>query len=156
MRILSALITTTWSPETRYGVKLGLSLPISMRATFVASRPRTTFVASTTNQFAPTFSACASSPLATYVLIATVTPFPVETNVNLNGRTHSCQRGSQPAFEEKIYFGLIVAMGVGVVFHAVARGRRKDTGGAGDGATILPAAAKCVVILRTGLSIVPG
>src|SRR5271168_4489989 len=97
MRILSALMTTTWSPESRYGVKLGLSLPISMRATFVASRPSTTFVASTTNQFAPSFSASASAPLATYVLIATVTPFPVETNVNLKVPSPSCQRTSAPA-----------------------------------------------------------
>src|SRR4029077_12771114 len=79
MRTLSALITTTWSPESRYGVKVGLSLPISMRATLVARRPSTTPVASTTNQFAPTFSASASSPLATYVLIALSHTFPVET-----------------------------------------------------------------------------
>src|SRR5882724_10770512 len=92
MRTLSALITTTWSPESRYGVKLGLSLPISTRATLVARRPNTTFVASTTNQFLPTFNASASAPLATYVLIATVTPFPVETNTHSKDRLHKSQR----------------------------------------------------------------
>src|SRR5882762_7522723 len=80
MRTLSALITTTWSPESRYGVKLGLSLPINIRATLVASRPSTWSVASTTNQFAPSFSASASAPLATYV--------------NLKVRTRLCQRTS--------------------------------------------------------------
>ena len=63
----------------------GLSLPISRRATFVAKRPKTWSVASTTNHSAPTLSASASSPLATYVLIATVTPFPVETNCKFRG-----------------------------------------------------------------------
>src|SRR5256885_14955437 len=92
MRILSALITTTWSPESRYGVKLGLSLPIKTRATFVARRPKTWLVASTTNQFLPTFSASASSPLATYVLIATVTPFPVETNIHSKEHFYKSQR----------------------------------------------------------------
>src|SRR5258708_16154525 len=91
MRTLSALITTTWSPESKYGVKLGLSLPISIRSTFVASRPSTWSVASTTNQLAPTFSASASSPFATYVLIAPSHTFPLETNFNLRVRFPPCQ-----------------------------------------------------------------
>src|SRR6266436_7344049 len=91
MRTLSALITTTWSPESKYGVKLGLSLPISIRATFVASRPSTWSVASTTNQLAPTFSASASSPFATYVLIPPSHTFPLETNFNVRVRFPPCQ-----------------------------------------------------------------
>src|SRR6266436_1973623 len=46
-----------------------------MRATFVASRPSTWSVA-------PTFSASASSPFATYVRIAPSHTFPLETNFN--------------------------------------------------------------------------
>src|SRR5438094_4980632 len=101
MRTLSALITTTWSPESRYGVKLGLSLPIRMRATLVARRPKTWLVASTTNQFAPTFSASASSPFATYVLIAISHTFhvrshsdrlPAKTNTNCREWAHKSQR----------------------------------------------------------------
>src|SRR6516164_11045258 len=76
MRILSALITITWSPESRYGVNDGLSLPINMRATLVARRPSTLSVASTTNHAAPTLSASASSPLATYVLMEPNLSFP--------------------------------------------------------------------------------
>src|SRR5450755_812625 len=85
-------MTTTWSPESRYGVKLGLSLPIRIRATWVARRPKTMSVASITNQLAPTLRASASLPLATYVLIETVTPFPVETNLNLRVCAGYCQR----------------------------------------------------------------
>src|SRR5450432_2452900 len=66
-----------------------------MRATLVASRPRTISVASITNQLAPTLRASASLPLATYVLIETVTPFPVETNVNLRVCAGYCQRNVQ-------------------------------------------------------------
>src|SRR5579883_317653 len=69
MRIFSALMTTTWSPESRYGVKAGLSLPMRIRAARVARRPSTWSVASITNHWAPTLSASASTPLATYVLI---------------------------------------------------------------------------------------
>src|SRR6266566_1172994 len=98
MRTLSALITTTWSPESRYGVKLGLSLPINMRATLVASRPNTAFVASTTNQFAPVFRASASAPLATYVLIALSHTFPLETNHNSRVALGRCQRDYRRSF----------------------------------------------------------
>src|SRR6516225_998710 len=96
MRILSALITITWSPESRYGVNDGLSLPIRTRATLVARRPSTLSVASTTNHAAPTLSASASSPLATYVLmepnhtfpfarVATLWPFSVRDNHRFYG-----------------------------------------------------------------------
>src|SRR5438093_9019369 len=44
----SALITTTWSPVSRNGVYLGLSLPMRMRATCEARRPRALPDASTT------------------------------------------------------------------------------------------------------------
>jgi len=38
---LSALITTTWSPQSTCGVKLGLCLPRRMLAMIVATRPTT-------------------------------------------------------------------------------------------------------------------
>src|SRR6476661_3884663 len=44
----SALITTTWSPVSRNGVYFGFSLPIKMRATCDATRPRARPEASTT------------------------------------------------------------------------------------------------------------
>src|SRR5260370_8517402 len=47
---LDALITTTWSPVFRCGVKVGLCLPRRILATLLARRPRTWSVASTTNQ----------------------------------------------------------------------------------------------------------
>src|SRR5450755_2034232 len=74
-----------------------------MRATLVAKRPKTTSVASTTNQSAPTFSASASAPLATYVLIATVTPFPLETNRKFRVARCGCQRSL--GFEQWAAFG---------------------------------------------------
>src|SRR5215471_20220039 len=47
-RILSALITITWSPTSRNGVYLRFSLPERMRATRDASRPNVWPDASTT------------------------------------------------------------------------------------------------------------
>src|SRR6266849_6412979 len=47
---LEALITTTWSPVFRCGVKVGLCLPRRIAATPDARRPRTWSVASTTYQ----------------------------------------------------------------------------------------------------------
>src|SRR5918996_1154541 len=47
---VSALTITTWSPVSRWGVKLGLCLPRSRRATSLASRPSTRPSASTTHQ----------------------------------------------------------------------------------------------------------
>src|ERR1700676_5703851 len=77
-----------------------------MRATLVASRPRTMSVASITNQLAPTLRASASSPLATYVLIETVTPFPVETNVNVRVCDGYCQRNVWDGGDGLIRFSL--------------------------------------------------
>src|ERR1700722_16685511 len=87
-----------------------------MRATLVASRPRTISVASITNQLAPTFRASASSPLATYVLIETVTPFPVETNINLRVRRGYCQRNVEV---HRKFFKVLTALALGLcVRHA--------------------------------------
>src|SRR5215470_14659065 len=47
-RILSALMTITWSPMSRNGVYPGFSLPERIRATREASRPRVCPEASTT------------------------------------------------------------------------------------------------------------
>src|SRR5712691_7045581 len=74
---------------------------MSMRATLVARRPSTTSVASTTNQFAPTFSASASSPLATYVLIALSHTFPRRGKLQSSSlpsplSTKSCSWGARP------------------------------------------------------------
>src|SRR5271169_1475754 len=64
MRTLAALITMTWSPVSRKGVYLGLSLPERMRATRVASRPSVWSSASMTNHLR------AISPLGKYVDIS--------------------------------------------------------------------------------------
>ena len=44
------LITITKSPESRWSAKVGFPFPISVEATFVASRPRVCPSASITNQ----------------------------------------------------------------------------------------------------------
>jgi hypothetical protein len=48
--IRAALRTMTWSPESRFGVQVGLCLPSSTRATRDASRPSVSSAASTTYQ----------------------------------------------------------------------------------------------------------
>ena len=48
--IFAALTTMTWSPVSMWGAKIGRCLPRRMRATSVATRPRTKSSASTTNQ----------------------------------------------------------------------------------------------------------
>src|SRR5579863_6460784 len=96
-------MTTTWSPQSRYGVKFGLSFPISTRATNVANRPRTFPEASTTTQLGPSERLSTSRPRGICVRIRSDSSFlnkPVETIAKDRQRAAVCQRKSGA-----LYFG---------------------------------------------------
>src|SRR5271169_6592999 len=97
MRTFAALITMTWSPVSRNGVYLGLSLPERMRATRVASRPSVWSSASMTNHLR------AISPLGKYVDISKLSQNlkkprksrsvqALDAQIPSGGQTQDCER----------------------------------------------------------------